>query len=236
MKFKLIKNLKLLLVIIVGVSLSGCAVTFKETPPEEVRKAKKLEQEVKQLDTKLQQLRKEKRQEIQRLKEVKETLEKRLKKEMQEDKVKLGMDERGLIITVADKILFDAGKAKLKEKSFKILGKVARILKQEVPNKNVGIEGHTDNQPIKYSGWESNWELSSARALNVLHYFVNKKNINPERLSARGYGPYRPVATNKTPQGRQKNRRVEIVILPELTKAEKEFLEENVPPQKRGIK
>ena len=79
------------------------------------------------------------------------------------------------------------------------------------------IEGHTDNQPIKRSGWKSNWELSTARALSVLHY-LSEKSVAEPRLAATGYGEYKPVATNDAREGRQKNRRVEIVILPKTEK------------------
>jgi chemotaxis protein MotB len=82
----------------------------------------------------------------------------------------------------------------------------------------VGIEGHTDNEQIKFSGWKSNWELSAARALSVLHYLVDEKKISGKRVSAIGYGEYRPVTSNDTREGRQQNRRVEVVILPRVTK------------------
>ena len=91
-----------------------------------------------------------------------------------------------------------------------------------MPQFNVGIEGHTDNQPIKLSGWKTNWELSSSRALSVLHYLVKQKGIAPERLSANGYGEFHPVDSNDTKEGRQLNRRVEIVILPQLTKVKED--------------
>ncbi|PIP18961.1 MAG: hypothetical protein COX41_05460, partial [Candidatus Omnitrophica bacterium CG23_combo_of_CG06-09_8_20_14_all_41_10] len=92
--------------------------------------------------------------------------------------------------------------------------KVAEVLNRDVPDSQVAVEGHTDNDPIKYSGWKSNWELSSGRALAVLHYLVDECKVEPQRLSANGYGEYHPVAPNDTPQNKQKNRRVEIVILP----------------------
>jgi chemotaxis protein MotB len=114
--------------------------------------------------------------------------------------------------------LYDSGKAKLRSEAYPILDKVARILTENVPEHNIGIEGHTDNEPIKYSGWKSNWELSTGRALSVLHYLVDEKGISPHRVSAIGYGEYRPVASNETKEGRQMNRRVEIVILPRVTK------------------
>ncbi|MGB3112323.1 MAG: OmpA family protein, partial [Candidatus Omnitrophota bacterium] len=74
--------------------------------------------------------------------------------------------------------------------------------------------GHTDNVPITYSNWASNWELSTARATNVLHY-MESKGVSPDRLSATGYGEHHPVASNAAETGQARNRRVEIVILPE---------------------
>ena len=82
----------------------------------------------------------------------------------------------------------------------------------------IRIEGHTDNVPISKSGWKSNWDLSAARAVSVLHYIVDEHNIEPTRLSATGYGEYHPVDSNETKEGRQRNRRVEIVILPPTEK------------------
>ena len=123
------------------------------------------------------------------------------------------MQDKGLVITFVSEVLFDSGKAKLRRDSHAKLDKVADVLNTTVADLNVGVEGHTDNQPIRRSGWKSNWELSTARALSVLHYLSNKSVAEP-RLAAIGYGEYKPVASNDTAEGRQKNRRVEIVILP----------------------
>jgi chemotaxis protein MotB len=144
-----------------------------------------------------------------------------LSQEISDKQVKLQMMEKGLVITVVGDLLFDSGKAKIRHEAYSLLGKVARVLQENVPQYNVGIEGHTDNQPIRYSGWKSNWDLSSARALSVLHYLDSEKGISPERLSARGYGEFQPVDSNDTKEGRQLNRRVEIVILPQITKVKK---------------
>lgn len=164
-------------------------------------------QKIEELSTQLDELNRTKR-----------LLEGRLEQEIQDKQVKLQMMEKGLVITVVGDLLFDSGKAKIRPEAHTILDKVARVLKENVPQFKVGIEGHTDNQPIKHSGWKSNWELSTARALSVLHYLVNEKGISPGRLSANGYGEYTPVSLNDTKEGRQLNRRVEIVILPQLTK------------------
>jgi chemotaxis protein MotB len=166
-------------------------------------------------------LQKGRRSDIEKIRELdkaRKLLESRLTQEIEDKQVKLQMMKKGLVITFVADILFDSGKAKIKPQNFALLDKVARVLIENVPENNIGIEGHTDNRPIKYSGWKSNWELSTARALAVLHYLVDKKGISPQRVSAIGYGEYRPVASNVTRAGRQKNRRVEIVILPRLTK------------------
>lgn len=142
------------------------------------------------------------------------------------------MEDKGLVITFVAEVLFDSGKADLRKESLPILDKVVRVLKEEVPYNNIGIEGHTDNEPIKYSKWKSNWELSVQRALSVLHY-LESKGIDPKRLFASGYGEYRPVASNDTPEGRQRNRRVEIVILPrEMVKVKRVFLKKSDKPIK----
>lgn len=134
--------------------------------------------------------------------------------ELAEYKAKLEMTERGLVITFLAEIFFDSGKDVLKSQGKEALEKVAKVLNSDVPDSRVAIEGHTDTDPIRHSGWTSNWELSSARALAVLHYFVDDGKVAPERLSAVAYGEYHPVVSNATIEGKQKNRRVEIVILP----------------------
>lgn len=152
------------------------------------------------------------------LADAKKILEEQLAQEIRDNQVKLKMMEKGLVVTFLTDILFDSGKAKVKPEAFVTLDKISKVLQENVPNLSVAIEGHTDDQPIRYSGWKSNWELSTARALSILHYLVDEKGIAPERVSAVGYGEYRPVASNHTRDGRRANRRVEIVILPPMQK------------------
>jgi chemotaxis protein MotB len=147
------------------------------------------------------------------LERAKSELEKRLQDEINNKQVQVEMEPKGLVITFVSEVLFDSGKAKLRKDSYSKLDKVASVLNTTVADLNVGIEGHTDNRPIKRSGWKSNWELSTSRALSVLHYLSDKSVAEP-RLAAIGYGEYKPVASNDSREGRQKNRRVEIVILP----------------------
>ncbi|MBN2120656.1 MAG: OmpA family protein [Candidatus Omnitrophica bacterium] len=186
--------------------LSGCALVIQKGRRSDLTKIKTLKGEVSALERELSELR-----------NAKSLLEGKLSQEIKDKQVKLDMQERGLVITVLGEILFDSGKDVLRKESYSILDKILDILKDELREHRIGVEGHTDNQPIKYSAWKSNWELSSHRALSVL-YYLKDNGVKPDRLSAIGYGEYRPVASNDTQEGRQLNRRVEIVILPRLVK------------------
>ena len=200
-------NKKLLMFLFVFVfMLNGCALVFQKGRNTERVKIKTLGSKVQTLE-----------QEVDILSDTKRILEGRLSKEIKDKKVRLEMAEKGLVITLVAEVLFDSGKEVLREESYPILDKVIRILNKEVSGHDIGIEGHTDNDPIKFSKWKSNWELSTQRALSVLYYLENE-NVQSRRLSAIGYGEYRYVSSNDTPEGRQYNRRVEIVILPKSIK------------------
>ena len=193
-----------------AVLLSGCAVKFSKRSSWDIQQLRTLSEQLEQFRT-LAELNAE---EANRLREAKGRLDQRLSSEISDQDVTVGYDERGLVVRVLDQILFDSGKAKLRPEAHAVLNKVARVLNQEAGDQPIGIEGHTDNQPIKRSGWKDNWELSLARARAVLTYLVKERDLAPTRVSAIGYGEYRPIASNDTPQGRRMNRRVEIVVLP----------------------
>lgn len=189
----------ILLIVLMSFFLTGCTVIFQKGRRVDVEKISKLKNELSELER------------------AKAELEDRLKQEIADKDVQVKMAKDGLVITFVAEVLFDSGKADLKPASLEMIDKVAKVLADTVPDLSVGIEGHTDNQPIKFSGWKSNWELSVARALSVVHYLQDEKKINPERLAAIGHGEFKPVESNDTKEGRQKNRRVEVVILPPAT-------------------
>jgi chemotaxis protein MotB len=120
-------------------------------------------------------------------------------------------DERGVVIRVLDKAFFDEGKAELKDGAKGALDKIVPIIKS-VDN-HVRIEGHTDNVPIKTNEFKSNWELSVRRATEVVRYFVEKRGLPPERISATGYAEYRPIVQNNSPKNKSLNRRIEIIVV-----------------------
>ncbi|NPV28213.1 MAG: OmpA family protein [Firmicutes bacterium] len=144
------------------------------------------------------------------LREVKEGAEQFLQNQSFQGKVKLVLDERGLILRFQETVLFDPGKAILKPEAKRALTVVAAFLKQ-IPNQ-VRIEGHTCDLPIKTPSYPSNWELSTARATTVIQYLISL-GVPGERLSAVGYGEYRPVVPNTSEENRRQNRRVDILIL-----------------------
>jgi len=174
-----------------------------------------------QLDTKQKEilnLKKQKEEELSKLEQAKNDLAITLKKELNNYKAKLEMTERGLVITFLAEIFFDSGKDIIHNSSKSTLKRVAEVLNNKISDSPLAVEGHTDNVPIRYSGWKSNWELSVARSLAVLHYFIDEAEVRAGRLSAVGYGEFKPVASNTTEEGKQQNRRVEIVILPSQLK------------------
>lgn len=127
----------------------------------------------------------------------------------------LNVEERGLVIRFMDKVLFDSGKADLKPEAKEILDTIAEVLnREEFKDKLIKVEGHTDTDPIVYSTtFPTNWELSAIRATNVLRYLVEENGIDGNRISSSGYSYHRPIAPNDTPENKQMNRSVDIVIL-----------------------
>ena len=125
-------------------------------------------------------------------------------------KININIERRGVIVSLLEQGVFASGKAEILEGSLSVIDEIAATLK-DLPNQ-IKIEGHSDNIPIHNDEFSSNWELSSARALNILMYIVNTHNMDPTKYSATGYGEFRSIADNDTIEGRAKNRRVDIVL------------------------
>lgn len=125
--------------------------------------------------------------------------------------IEMVLEERGLVISVQDAVLFATGSAELTSTARNVMDKLGLILLQ-TPN-FIRIEGHTDNVPINTLRYPSNWELSTDRATSVVQHLIVRHNFPPSRLSATGYSEYRPKADNTTYEGRQKNRRVDFVVM-----------------------
>lgn len=134
-----------------------------------------------------------------------------IKENDMENEVTITKTDQGVALQLKDNVLFETASADLTNNSYPILDKIYTLI-TDIPNKLL-VEGHTDNRPMNTDRYPSNWELSTARAVNVLKYFVEVKGISPERLSAAGYGEYKPLAENDSWDNMAKNRRVSILIL-----------------------
>jgi chemotaxis protein MotB len=140
---------------------------------------------------------------------------KEMKAEIAQGEITITELKGKLTMDVVDKILFASGEAKVKKEGLDVLKRVVDILKN-IKDKNIRVEGHTDN--VKIAGnltrvYPTNWELSAARALNVAKY-LQEQGIDPKIISAAAFGEYQPLGDNDTPEGRAKNRRIAIILLP----------------------
>lgn len=154
--------------------------------------------------------------EVAQVKKSYEDLTAGLKSEIAAGEIKITQLQGKLTVNLVDRILFDSGKAEVKNEGKAVLDKLGGIL-STVKDKSIRIEGHTDNKPITgelLAKYPSNWELSTARATAVARYLQDRAKVDPALLVAAGYGEFRPVAPNDTPESRGLNRRIEIVLVP----------------------
>jgi len=160
---------------------------------------------------------KAKQEEIDRLKSTYDTLMADMKAEIEQGQVTITKLADRLSVSMVDRILFPSGEADITPAGLKVLQRVGNVLKN-AQNKIVRVEGHTDNVPISklMDRFPTNWELSTARASNVVRFLQEKVEIDPARLEAVGLSEYHPVAGNATAKGRSQNRRIEIALLPDL--------------------
>ncbi|HEY2083188.1 MAG TPA: flagellar motor protein MotB [Verrucomicrobiae bacterium] len=166
------------------------------------------------------------------------SLEDEMRADLESKDVTISKLQGKLTVNIVDRVMFDSGEAVLKPDGEVVMRKIAAIL-QEHPQLAIHVIGHTDNVPIRpnaQSRFASNWELSAARALAAVHFLTERAGVDPRRVGAVGYGEFRPVADNSTPEGRAKNRRIAITILPEeliptdAAPASKMNTETNSPP------
>jgi chemotaxis protein MotB len=217
--------------------VSGCVSTGKyDLKAKEVdslaAQKSSLEEQVKKLTDDTEALKKEKdslqakvselspkAQKAEQLEKATQTyqdLTKKLEKEIQQGQIQITEMKNRLTMTMVDKIIFPSGSAEISKEGKEVLDKVIAILK-EVKDKRIQVEGHTDNVRIVSvlkKRFPTNWELSTARATEVVRYLQETGGIDPNLLSATGYSEYQPVAPNDTDEGKHKNRRIEIVLLP----------------------
>lgn len=214
-----------LLIFIGTCFMAGCAAP-KVNLPEDSFFAEDLQKQVMVISAKFEAAKKEnlnlkreltifkKSQNIdtRRLIEATDIFEAEFKKEINDQDVNVMIRDRGLVLIVTAEKLFISGAYDLSDEGKALLDRVVKISQVRFPTNYIYIEGHTDNQSLAVFEWKSDWDFSFQRALSVVRYLTQKEGFNPLRLSASGFGQYRPRMTNDTKEGRRLNRRIEIVI------------------------
>lgn len=149
-----------------------------------------------------------------KLEEVKKQVDQYLKQNGLSQSVDTKVEERGLVLSFKDSLFFDSGQSDIKTDEVKKLVDIGKILNMKAVSDNyIRVEGHTDNVPISTYQYKSNWDLSVIRASNVAQLLIAQSGIVPQRVSALGYGEFRPIADNNTVDGKARNRRVDIIIM-----------------------
>jgi chemotaxis protein MotB len=180
------------------------------------KEREQLRQEQSQLAATLERERLAKEEEIARLTRAQEALSKSLQDEIEKGNITIQQVRDRLTINMVDRVLFDSGQAQVKPAGMKVLKQVGDVLNQ-ISDKQIRIEGHTDNVPISsklQDRFKSNWELSTARATTVVRYLIDQGGVDRQHLSAVGYADTQPLASNDSEEGRSSNRRIEIVLYP----------------------
>jgi chemotaxis protein MotB len=175
-----------------------------------------LQQQAATLQSQVDDLVKEKEQAAQAAQSAR-GLEDEMRNNLESKDVTISKLQGKLTVSILDRIMFDSGEAELKADGQTVLLKIAAFLTQH-PELKIHVIGHTDNVPIRgaaRSRFATNWELSTARALAAVRFLTERAGVDPRRVGAVGYGEYRPVADNSTPEGRARNRRIAITILPD---------------------
>ncbi len=215
----------IIIVSIIALVLAGLALYLlsvnAKMRDELMGKINNLEEQVNvltaELEARVAEVSQEKEDEIARLKGTYETLMADMKEEIDQGQIKITQLADRLSVSMVDKILFPSGEAEITPEGLKVLDRVGNVLKN-AEGKIIRVEGHTDNVPIHpnlQKKFPTNWELSTARATNVVRFLQEKVGIKGTRLQVIGMSEYSPVASNETATGRSQNRRIEITLLPE---------------------
>jgi len=179
----------------------------------------------------------EKSSELATLKDATDKLKEKMKDEIAKGDIQLTESGGKLRVGLVDKILFDSGEASVSKRGESVLARVGAVL-ASIEDRHIQVSGHTDNTPISdklKQQYPTNWELSVARATNVVRFLQEKASVPADRLLASGYGEYQPIASNRTAGGRAKNRRIELLLTPSLApkRISKAALKDRPEPEKK---
>jgi chemotaxis protein MotB len=206
-------------------TLSKNIINLRAQISELEKENEDLKQGIDRLQSEAETLERQRQEEMNEMKSTYDDLLEGMKSEIEKGKITITQLKGKLKVNMLDEILFDSGKTTIKPEGVEVLERVGEIL-LNVKDRAINVEGYTDNVPIGPElarRYPTNWELSAARATNVARYLQEKIGIDPTLLSATGYGEYQPVASNEDEEGRARNRRIEIVLVPmEITPVSRE--------------
>lgn len=154
-------------------------------------------------------------QDLKELVEIQEKIEEYIEEKALSPRLQTELTTKGLLLKIKEGVLYSSGSADISTDSRTIAVEISNLLVTEPPRK-ILIEGHTDNVPSNSFEFPSNWELSSTRAINFMKILLENNNLSPKKFSATGYGEYQPLTSNDTPAGKAENRRVEVLISPNI--------------------
>lgn len=175
---------------------------------------KSLQEKLNATEDELAALREQQRQQKERLQRYRD-LAKKLAETFKSEQLSVKVRDGKMVIEMSDDVLFDSGRAEVNENGEAVLENLGAVL-QDIEDREFLVAGHTDDVPISSSRFDDNWELSSARAGNVVRLLA-EEGVDPRNLSAAGFSKYDPIATNETEEGRAQNRRIEIVLMPKVS-------------------
>ncbi|MDX1950775.1 MAG: OmpA family protein [Verrucomicrobiota bacterium] len=193
---------------------------------QQTAQTKALKEELEQSRLAVETLQREKEE----VTKAQQSLENEMRSALQSRDVTISELQGKLTVNILDRILFDSAEAVLKPEGEKVLNQIATVLAQ-YPKRQIHVIGHTDNVPIRAgrSPFQTNWELSVGRATAAVRYLTEKAGVDPHMVAAVGYGEFHPISDNSTPEGRARNRRIALVVMPEDF-ARVETLQTNISP------
>ena len=186
---------------------------LRTTANDVTTRANQLTTELEEGKTRIEALQREN----QEANQAQKSMETEMRQALESKDVTISQLQGRLTVNILDRILVDSGEAAVKPEGEKVLQQIATVLAQ-FPKRQINVVGHTDNIPIRAGSrgqYATNWELSTARATAALRMLSERAGVDPRRLAAVGYGEFHPLADNSTPEGRAKNRRIALVVLPE---------------------
>ncbi len=194
-------------------SAGGIGILEQNKQPTEIPTTQKEDNENEENDENKEKSKTNSQLELEKLQGIQLSINAYIQEQHLEGDIETKLTDEGLLITIVNNVFFDSGSAEVKKDGERVAREVSELLVADPPHEIV-ISGHSDDVPIHNSSYASNWDLSVMRAINFMQFILENKKLNPALFSAKGYGENKPIVPNTSAENREKNRRVEVLILP----------------------